>query len=172
MMDEPNADRPSKTQRKRAMHELQSLGERLVQLNAEQLASLDLPEQLRDAVDEARRIKAHEARRRQMQYIGRLMRNLDAGAIRGQLAVWDGHSRSHAALEHEIAAWRERLLEDEAALADLTARHPAIDTQRLRTLLRHARADRDAGRPARHYRELFRELRHALQPAPQAGKER
>jgi ribosome-associated protein len=113
--DDPrtNDQRPSKTQRKKAMHELQSLGERLVELKEDRLAAIELPEELREAVREARRVRSHEGRRRQMQYIGKLMRGIDPEPIREQFAAWDGQSRAHIALEHEITAWRERLMEDE-----------------------------------------------------------
>ncbi len=83
-------ERPSKTQRKKAMHELQSLGERLVALNAEQLARVELPELLREAVQEAARVKGHESRRRQMQYIGRLMRSVDPEPLERALAARPG----------------------------------------------------------------------------------
>ena len=156
-------DRPSKTQRKKDMHALQSLGEELVELKADRLAAVDLPEELRDAVQEARRITSHEGRRRQLQYIGRLMREVDPEPIRAKLAGWAGQSREATAREHEIAAWRDRLIEDDGAFTEFSSRCPGADLQHLRTLARHARADRGAGRPPRHYRELFRELRAALE---------
>jgi ribosome-associated protein len=159
-------DRPSKTRRKKDMHELQSLGEELVELNADRLASVQLPEELRDAVEEARRIKSREGRRRQLQYIGRLMREVDPEPIREKLAGWAGQSREQTAREHEIAAWRERLIEDDAAFTALSSRCPNADFQRLRTLARNARADRTAGRPPRHYRELYRALRDAFDAKP------
>ena len=156
-------ERPSKTQRKKAMHELQSLGERLVGLNAEQLASVDLPEPLREAVREASRVRSHEARRRQLQYIGRLMREIDAEPIREKLAAWEGRSREHTAREHEIERWRDRLLDEEEAIAEFASLHPAADLQQIRALIRNARAERDAGRSPKSFRELFRVLRQALQ---------
>ncbi|MBI4291454.1 MAG: DUF615 domain-containing protein [Betaproteobacteria bacterium] len=155
-------DRPSKTQTKKRMHELQALGERLVELNPEQLASVGLPEKLLDAVLETRRIGGRESRRRQLQYVGRLMRDVDPEQIREKLAVWDGVSREHTARVHLVERWRERLLEDEAALAELAAAHPGTDTQHLRNLIRNARAERDAGRPPKSFRELFRALRDIL----------
>jgi ribosome-associated protein len=158
--------RPSKTQRKKEMHELQSLGERLVALNAAQLASIDMPEELREAVAEAQRIRSHEGRRRQLQYIGKLMRGIDPQPIRERMAAWDGQSREHAAREHEVAAWRDRLMEDEAAFTEFSTRCPGADLQHLRTLVRSARADRAAARTPRHYRELFRTLRAALEQEP------
>ncbi len=150
------------------MHELQSLGERLVGLNPDQLASVGLPEDLREAVIEASRISSHEARRRHMQYIGRLMRDVDPAPIREKLAVWDGRSREHLAREHEIVRWRERLLEDDAALTELAGLHARIDVQHLRNLVRNARAERDAKRPPKSYRELFRALRAGIFPAAAA----
>lgn len=166
MQDE---EKPSKTQRKREMHELQALGARLVELNSEQLDAVALPEDLRDAVDRAQRITKHEARRRQLQYIGRLMRSVDPGPIREKLKVWDGVSNEETARVHRIERWRERLLEDDGTIGALVRVHPGIDTQRLRSLVRNAREERKAGRPPRAYRELFRALRDIIpdsQPVP------
>ena len=156
-------ERPSKTQRKRQMHELQALGERLAALNGQQLDAIGLPEDLRAAVAEASRITRHEARRRHLQYIGKLMREVDPEPIREKLAVWDGVSREHGAKLHLAERWRERLLEDEAALAEILREHPDADSQRLRSLVRAAVAERDAARAPRSYRELFRLLREILQ---------
>jgi ribosome-associated protein len=79
--------KPSKTQRKKAVHALQDLGESLVELSEEQLAGIELPERLRAAVVEAQRITRFEARRRQLQYIGKLMRSVDSEPIRAALAA-------------------------------------------------------------------------------------
>ena len=156
MQDE---EKPSKTQRKREMHELQALGARLVELNAEQLAEIGLPEDLRDAVDFARRTTKHEARRRQMQYIGKLMRSVDAAPIREKLKIWDGVSAEHTAQQHRVERWRDRLLEDESALDELVRAHPGIDARHLRALARKARDERASGAAPRSYRELFRALK-------------
>ena len=160
-------ERPSKTQRKKEMHELQALGERLVALNAEQLEAVQLPEDLHAAVAEAARLSGkharHEARRRQMQYIGRLMREVDPAPIRDKLAAWDGVSKEHSAKLHLIERWRDHLLEDEAALEEFMREHPGADSQRLRSLIRGAAAERDAARPPKAFRELFRLLRDILQ---------
>jgi len=155
-------DRPSKTQRKKEMHELQALGERLVALNASQMDEVALPSQLRAAVDDAKRFTRHEARRRQMQYIGRLMRAVDPEPIREKLKIWDGLSHEHTARHHRVERWRERLMADDGALGDLAAEHPGLDTQRLRSLVRSARDELAAGRPPRSHRELFRLLRGIL----------
>jgi len=162
-------EKPSKTQRKREMHELQALGVRLVELNSAQLDAVALPEDLRDAVERAQRITKREARRRQLQYIGRLMRSVDPGPIREKLKVWDGVSNEETARVHRIERWRERLLEDDGTIGALVRVHPGIDTQRLRSLVRNAREERKAGRPPRAYRELFRALRDIIpdsQPVP------
>jgi molybdopterin adenylyltransferase len=153
-------DFPSKTQRKREMHELQALGAELVRLSDQQLASIDLPERLLDAVLAARAISAskHEARRRQLQYIGKLMRTVDAAPIREKLAEWNAVSRSHTARLHRLERWRARLLEDEGALTELVREHPGADTQRLRLLMREAARERAAGMPPRSFRLLFKAL--------------
>jgi len=163
-------EKPSKTQRKRVMHELQELGERLIALNPDQLAAVALPENLHDAVEQARRITRHEARRRQLQYIGRLMRAVDPEPIREKLKIWDGVSTEETARVHRIERWREALVEDATAFGALARAHPGIDTQRVRALVRNAREERNAGRPPRAYRELFRALRDIIpdpQPVPE-----
>jgi ribosome-associated protein len=160
---EDEREGPSKSRRKRDMHELQELGEALTELNLERLASLALPEPLRIAVDEAKTIKSHEGRRRQLQYIGRLMRKVDAEPIRAALAGWRGVSIQHTAQLHAIERWRERLLEDDGALVELTRACPRHhDWQVLRSLVREARRERTAGKPPRNFRELFRELKRIL----------
>lgn len=159
MQDE---EKPSKTQRKREMHELQTLGARLVELNSEQLAAIGLPENLRDAIEFAKRTTKHEARRRQMQYIGRLMRSVDPAPIREKLKVWDGVSAEHTAQQHRVERWRDRLLEDEAVVDELVQAHPGIDARHLRALARKAREERSAGAQPRAYRELFRALREIV----------
>ena len=162
-------EKPSKTERKRVMHELQALGERLIGLNSEQLAAIALPENLHEAVEHARRITKHEARRRQLQYIGRLMRDVDPEPIREKLKVWDGVSTEETARLHRIERWREELLGNDGAIGALVHAHPGTDTQRLRALVRNAREERNSGRPPRAYRELFRALRDIIpdsQPVP------
>ena len=157
-------ERPSKTQRKKQMHELQALGERLVTLNAGQLDAIGLPEGLRAAVDEAQGMPARESRRRQLQYIGRLMRDVDPEPILEKIASWEGLSREHTALLHDIERWRERLLDDPAAIEEFLRERPGADSQRLRSLIRNVRAERDAARPPKSFRELFRLLRDILEP--------
>ena len=151
-------DLPSKTQRKREMHDLQALGAELVGLNEQQLASIELPERLLDAVIEAQRMTKFEARRRQMQYIGKLMREVDPEPIRSRLDAWKSVSAESTARLHAIERWRARLLEDEDAMTELLREYPHADSARLRTLLRNATREREQGSPPRSFRELFRVL--------------
>lgn len=150
---------PSKTKRKQAMHDLQDLGEALVKLDPAKLAQIDLPESLRDAVADARGITKWEARRRQMQYIGRLMREVDPEPIRAELARWEGGSASETALLHELERTREHLLADPAALDALHAAHPTLDRAHWRTLIQRAKDEHARGLAPKAYRQLFRELR-------------
>jgi len=155
----------SKTRRKRAAHDLQALGERLVGLSREALASLDLSDALREAVIAAQSITRHEARRRQMQYIGRLMRDIDSAAIRERIAERDGTSAAAVARHHALERWRARLMQDDRAFTAFAAEHPGCDLQQLRTLVRNAHREAELGRPPRSWRELFRALREATEPA-------
>ena len=153
----------SKTRRKREMLELQALGAALAELPETQLAGMQMREELREALLEAKRIKSHEAKRRQMQYIGRLMREVDAEPIRAQLAAIEGGSAQAAAAHRRLEAWRARLMEDDAALTAFAAEHPAADLQGLRTAIRNSRKEKKEGKPPRAYRELFRMLK-SLEP--------
>ena len=149
----------SKTKRKQQMHELQALGVALVELPETQLHEIEIPQALREAVLEAKRIKSHEAKRRQLQYIGRLMRELDPAAIRARLDAIEGSSAEATARHRRLEALRERLLEDDGALTDYVASHAGADLQALRTLIRNARREQKEGRPPRAHRELFRLLK-------------
>jgi ribosome-associated protein len=146
----------SKTKRKQEMTELQTLGAKLVELPESQLAEMPMDEKLRDAVLAARRIKSHEAKRRQMQYIGRLMRDIDPSPLRERLAAIDGHSARAAAQHRRLEGWRERLLADDGALTAFAADYPDADLQAIRTLIRNARKEQKEAKPPRAYRELFR----------------
>lgn len=159
--------RPSKTRLKREMEALQDLGATLVALDPPRLRELDLPERLADAIALARGITKHEARRRQMQYVGRLMREVDPAPIRARIDAWEGNSRAHAAWLHDLERWRERLLTDGQTLTELAQKFPGADLQHLHTLVRNAREDAASGKPPKHYRALFRALKELMpEPAP------
>ncbi|MFV0662098.1 ribosome biogenesis factor YjgA [Denitromonas sp.] len=149
---------PSKTRRKKDSDALQRLGAELVALSAERLKKVPLPDNLRDAVRDCQRFKM-EARRRQLQYIGKLMRNVDPEPIQAMLDVFTGVSAEEIARQHRIERQRDRLLEDEGMLFELAERHPGADLQRLRVLRRNALKERETQKPPRAYRELFRILR-------------
>jgi len=156
----------SKTQRKNEMLELQALGAALVELSDSQLAQFTLEPRLREAVDEAKRIKSHGARKRQIQYIGRLMRDLDAEPIRAGLAAIEGGSAQATARHRRLEAWRERLLADDGALTEFAAEHPGTDLQALRALIRNARKEAKEQKPPRAYRELFRFVKQCSDSNP------
>ena len=158
MQDEAD-ELTSKTRKKKDMLALQDLGVKLVDLNEQQLETMRLPESLLAAVREARRLTKHEARRRQMQYIGRLMRDLDAAPIRERLAEWLGQGREHTAQLHTLERWRDELLGGDPALARFLQEYPGADSQQLRSLIRNARREQSAALPPKSYRELFRTLR-------------
>ena len=150
---------PSKTQRKKQMLALQDLGAELVALNEDQLTAIALPDNLRDAVLEAKGIVKFEARRRQLQYIGKLMRTVDPEPIRTRLNAWKATSRTHTSQLHRIERWRERLLADDGALAMFAAEYPGSDVQHLRTLIASVKRDQALNKPLKNYRELFRVVR-------------
>lgn len=150
---------PSKTQRKRAMAALQSLGAALLDLPPARVQALALPEPLAEALAEARRITRREARRRQIQFIGRLMREVDPEPIRAALAEAEGRSAAARARQRQLERWRERLLADDTALTEFARAHPAAELQALRAAIRNARKEIAGGHPPRAQRALYRLLR-------------
>lgn len=165
--DDP-ARPPSKTRRKAAMHALQDLGEALIELPPRRLADLAaevaLPERLVDAVGEARGITAWGGRKRALQYVGKLMRDVDAEPIRRRLDAWAQGLHQDAAHQHALERWRERLLAEPDALDALAIDHPTLDRPRFRALIAKARVEHERGGPPHAYRELFRELKALAAP--------
>lgn len=156
--------RPSKTRLKKDMHALQDIGAALVALSRERLQRIPMPDKLRQAVLEAQRITKHEARRRQMQYIGKLMRDTDPAPIREALDAINGVSAAAVARQHRLERLRTRLLEDESVLGEIATDHPQADLQQLRQLRRNALREQEQGKPPRAFRELFKVLRDLQQP--------
>lgn len=157
------AEAPSKSRRKAQAHALQTLGAQLVTLNPNQLAQVELPDALREAVQAAQRIHAHEGRRRQLQYIGKLMRNVDPAPIRARIDGWKAVSVEETARLHLIERWRERLLDEPAALQALAREFPLADLQPLRALIRNTQRERLHDKPPKSYRALFQLLRDIIQ---------
>lgn len=172
--DEPGSDddggeRPSRSALKRASHDLQTLGEQLIALPDSHLNDLEMSERLRDAIAHCKKMKLGEGRRRQMQFIGKLMRDADPEPLREAVAAFQlGHARNALAL-HQAERWRAELLEDNRdTLARWLEAHPDTDVQRLRTLIRNARKDAAAApeqRSGRAYRELFQFIKAGLSEA-------
>ena len=150
---------PSKSQLKREMTALQDLGAELVALSKERLAKIAMPERLRDALLDAQRFTKHEARRRQMQYIGKIMRDIDALPLQAAMDEIKGVSEAANIRQHRLERLRTRLMEDEAVFGEVARDYPAADMQHLRQLRRNAVKEAQLGKPPRAYRELFRELR-------------
>lgn len=153
----------SKTRRKRDAHDLQDLGKALVKLSKEQLARIDMPESLREAISECRRFTRHEAIRRQMQYIGRIMRDIDAAPIAGQLAQIEAPSKRQTAVFHVAERWRDELVQQPDAVARFVKEFPQADPDKLRELAQKAREEKRTSRPPKRYRELFHVLNALLQ---------
>lgn len=173
---ETGPERPSKSQVKRDMHALLELGKRLVELSSERLRQLPLEEKLHDAIREAQRTPGREGRRRQVHYVGKLMRGADAQAIRSQLDTWENGSREQTAAMHRLENLRDLLLRDDQALTRLLDEYPGADVQHLRTLIREGRKEarhnaslgpgQDPQR--KHYRALFQALKTLAAPDEEA----
>ena len=163
--------RPSKTKQKEVMHELRDLGAELVELSVGQLKRINLPENIFDAVRECQKITAHGARRRQIQYLGKLMRSVDDEPIRAGLALLRGESSAETARLHRLERLRVRLLEDEAVLTEIAAQWPCVDLQHLRTLRRNALKEKENNKPPKNFRAIFQILQELDQKGVPAAQE-
>ena len=174
-------DEPTRTELKRESTEIQKLGEDLLELRADLMQKLDLPDKLIDAVAEAKRIRNFEGLRRQMQFIGKLMRGLDEPvreAIRAALVEQHMPSVKETQILHQAEQWRDRLIADDDALGQWLNLSPDTDSQQLRALVRQARKDAkpelpgQAPRHGRSYREIFQLVREQLLASAESAEER
>ena len=159
MNTENDGEFVSRTKKKQQVEELQKLGAALIALPPVTLESLDLPAQLLAAVRDAQRFTSHGARRRQVQFIGKIMRKIDPEPVRAAVAAISTQSGVVRAQQKRLEQWRERLIADDAALTEFAREHAGADLQEMRTLIRNARKEIAQSKPPRAQRELFRILR-------------
>lgn len=157
----------SKSQRKRDMDALQDIGRALTELPAAKLKKMNLDDGLLVAVLDFQKITANGAKRRQLQYIGKLMRDIDPEPIEQQLAALRGDSSAHTRWLHLLERWRERLVEDDSHVQQLINDFPQLDVQQLRTMVRNARKEREESKPPKANRQLFQLLKELI---PEQGK--
>ncbi|MEO7497507.1 MAG: ribosome biogenesis factor YjgA [Massilia sp.] len=159
---EEEYERPSKSELKRQMSELQKLGEILVAEPRDRVKRVPMPEDVRDAILMCQTITNHEGRRRQLQFVGKKMRTLDeeeVAVIQRTIDSWKGMSKADTAALHALERRREKLLADDKALTVLLGEHPELDGQHLRTLIRNARKEQAENKPPKAYREIFQILK-------------
>ncbi len=162
--DDTQDNRPSKTQLKQKSHDLQDLGAAVAALSADALKAIDMPEGLRDAIEQYRRTKSHEGRRRQLQYVGKLMRGADEEALREAVAAATLGTAQNALALHEAERWRAELIASDEAMTRWLNEHPETDTQELRSLVRQARKDAAGLAPEARQPKSFRDLFQYIKP--------
>ncbi|MFC5480278.1 ribosome biogenesis factor YjgA [Massilia suwonensis] len=172
---EQEYERPSKSELKRQMDELQKLGAQLVAEPRDRVKRVPMPEDVKDAILECQTITNHEGRRRQLQFVGKKMRTLteeEVAVIQRTIDSWKGASKAETAALHALERRREKLLSDDKALTTLLEEHPELDVQHLRTLIRNARKEQAENKPPKAYRELFQILKElGKKPAAPAEDE-
>lgn len=162
--DHGDPDTPSKTSLKTQSHSLQVLGQALADLAPAKLAAIEMPDALREAILTWQRTRTHEGRRRQMQYVGKLMRTADEALLRESLAEATIGSARDTLRLHETERWRDALLASDEALTRWIVEHPGCDAQHLRSLVRAARRDVATATPLQRQPKSFRELFQFIQP--------
>jgi len=161
--DDEHDEYISKSQKKRDMIALQQLGESLVALSPEQLKKITLPAALQESIISAKNIQQHGAKRRQLQYVGRLMREVDAEDIQAQYDLITQNSKRATTQLHKIERWRDRLInEGDTALNEFIELYNTADRQHLRQLTRRAQADANTQKPPQSFRKLFQYIKDYL----------
>lgn len=173
---EQEYERPSKSQLKREMTALQKMGQELIDQPRDRVKRVPMPEDVRDAILECQKIKDHEGRRRQLQFVGKKMRTLDeaeVALIQKTIDSWKGASKSETAVMHALERRRDKLLANDEAVTELMAEHPQLDAQQLRTMIRNARKEQAESKPPKAYREIFQLLKELakVNAANDAGTE-
>lgn len=158
--DEDDIEFVSKSQLKREAEALQKIGEKLVEMSDARLSQVPMPDDLIRAVAECRKIKARGGRRRQLQFIGKLMRGIDADPIIAAIEKLEGNDQAETRLLHRCETWRDKLIEEgDSALGQLVEEQPDVDRQLIRSLIRNAKQEQKRGKPPASARKLFKELR-------------
>ncbi|MDD4952663.1 MAG: ribosome biogenesis factor YjgA [Desulfovibrionaceae bacterium] len=163
------AEKKSRSQQKRDMSALQDLGADLAGLGARAVERLDIPKELKDALRDLQGMKKHEARRRQMQYIGAVMRRVDAQVVRREMDRLVEDKKRHDRAFHQAESWRNALIlgDDQAleqVLDQVLARFPDTDRQEIVDLAAAARREKAKSGPPRSSRALFRLIMGLLAP--------
>lgn len=161
----------SKSQLKREMHDLQDLGKRMLDLSNDQLDTLPISDTLRSAIEESRRIRQNEAKRRHLQYVGKIIRQEDdPDGLKRAIDAFDSGSEEHTRRHHLAERWRDRMIaEGDSAVGDFFGYCPSADMQHLRNLARNARKDVDKQKNTGQSRKLFRYLRECIDDAESAN---
>ncbi|WP_203300210.1 ribosome biogenesis factor YjgA [Marinobacter sediminum] len=157
----------SKSQLKREMHALQDLGKRMLDLSNDQLDTLPISETLRSAIEESRRIRQNEAKRRHLQYVGKIIRQEDdPDALKRAIDAFDAGSEEHTRRHHLAERWRDRMItEGDSVVGEFFNYCPSADMQHLRNLARNARKDVEKQKNTGQARKLFRYLRECVDDA-------
>ena len=150
---------PSKSQKKRDMDGLKELSHRLTELSPDHLAKVE-NDQVRGAVEAARKISKGNARKRQIQYIAKLLSRIDVDPIKNIIETLDASSAAYIQKFHQLESWREMLVDgDSEAMPEVLRTFPHTDRQRLRHLVRKARDERETGKQSTHFKRLFQFLK-------------
>ena len=171
---EQEYERPSKSELKRQMDELQKLGAQLVAEPRDRVKRVPMPEDVKEAILMCQTITNHEGRRRQLQFVGKKMRTLteeEVAVIQRTIDSWKGASKAETAALHALERRREKLLSDDKALTQLLEENPELDVQQLRTLIRNARKEQAENKPPKAYREIFQILKDLGKKPKQAADE-
>lgn len=151
---------PSKSQLKRESHHLVDIGEEILKLSREDITSLNLPDELEEAISTALKIKSRSGLKRQRLYIGKLLRAMDNESIKAQLRKIQHHHDTNTAHFKRLEKWRDSLIDnDKQTLDEVISRYPEIDRQHINQLIRAAHQEKQREKPPAASRKLFKYLK-------------
>ncbi|MDP0589313.1 MAG: ribosome biogenesis factor YjgA [Candidatus Endonucleobacter bathymodioli] len=160
LLDSDQIEYISKSEIKREKQALKDMGARLMKIKPSLLEKLPLNERLKEALDESKRITSHNARKRHLSFIGKLMQGQDTGPITELLNQLDSSSNEYNRRFHQLERWRDRLISnDKIALSEYLSNYPCADHQHIRQLVRNASKEAEQGKTSKDARKLFKYLR-------------
>ena len=161
-MDDENIEFVSKTELKKDSKKIQAFGKKISELSSEEISSFNIPDTISKAIKDCKSIKSNIAKKRQTQYLGKLLREIDLSEAYLRMDQINSNSQLEVRNNHKVEIWRERLIQDKNAVTELIEMFPDIDRQKIRQLIQNTLKEIKASNPPKYYRQLFKFIKEHI----------
>ena len=161
-MDEENKEFVSKTELKKDSKKIQAFGKKISELSSEEISSFKFPDTILKAIKDCKSIKSNVAKKRQVQYLGKLLREIDLSKVYLKMDQINSNSQLEVRNNHKAEIWRERLIQDKDAVTELIRLCPDVERQKIRQLIQNTLKETKASNPPKYYRQLFKYIKEHI----------